>query len=62
MESAIEELKLLLAMTNEYLARPLSLQRRLNRYRVTSIAFHDLWYFFKPGDEVRTPGPSEIQV
>lgn len=58
---AVKQLNMLVTMMNEYLPRSLSLQQGAS-HKVTKVTFSDLWYFFKPGHEVRTPGESQIQV
>ncbi|KAI8954915.1 hypothetical protein F4801DRAFT_530445 [Xylaria longipes] len=59
--SALQQLKLLHSLIDEYLSRPVQLQRGINP-NVTKVTFNELWYIFKPGYEVRTPGESQIQV
>jgi hypothetical protein len=59
-QDALDHLKLLIDMM-KYLSRPLSLQRCIN-HTVTKVIFSQLWYFFKPGQVVRTPAESRIQV
>ncbi|KAI0452523.1 hypothetical protein F5B21DRAFT_506222 [Xylaria acuta] len=58
---ALQQLKLLRSLLDEYLDRPVQLQRGINPY-VTKVTFGELWYMFKPGYEVRTPGESQIQL
>lgn len=58
---ALEELRLLCDTMDHYLGRQMRLQRGLDP-TVTKVTFNDLWYIFKPGYEVRTPGESQIQV
>ncbi|KAK3305667.1 uncharacterized protein B0T15DRAFT_396394 [Chaetomium strumarium] len=60
-QEAIDQLNLLTDTINKYLSHPLSLQKSID-HRVTKIAFSQLWYFFKPGYEVRTPRDSQIQL
>jgi hypothetical protein len=60
-QDAIDQLNLLADVINTYLCHPLRLQKGID-HRVTKIAFSQLWYFFKPGYEVRTPGDSQIQL
>ncbi|KAJ8113299.1 hypothetical protein ONZ43_g5184 [Nemania bipapillata] len=47
--------------TDKYLGRAVELQQGVNP-DVTKIAFNELWYIFKPGYEIRSPGESQIQI
>ncbi|KAI0502754.1 hypothetical protein F5B22DRAFT_632148 [Xylaria bambusicola] len=59
--TAMEHLKLLCTLMDECLSRPMQLQRGISP-DITKVTFNDLWYIFKPGYEVRTPGDSHAQL
>ena len=58
---ALQQLKLLCQVMDDYLGRQIELQKSLD-HNVRKVTFNDLWYIFKPGYEVRTPGDSQIQL
>lgn len=60
-EEALNLLQMLWDMMKKYLGNELNLRFNLG-HEVEKITFSDLWYIFKPGDEVRTPGESRIQL
>lgn len=58
---ALQQLKLLCQVMDDSLGRQIKLQESLD-HNVRKVTFNDLWYIFKPGYEVRTPGDSQIQL
>lgn len=58
---ALQQLKLLCQVMDDSLGRQIELQESLD-HDVKKVTFNDLWYIFKPGYEVRTPGDAQIQV
>lgn len=58
---ALQQLKLLCQVMDDHLGRQIELQESLD-HNVRKVTFNDLWYIFKPGYEVRTPGDSQIQL
>ncbi|KAI1359010.1 hypothetical protein F5Y08DRAFT_93202 [Xylaria arbuscula] len=58
---ALEELKVLRTLVDTHLKGSTELQRGIGP-AVRKITFNELWYIFKPGYEIRTPGQSQIQV
>ncbi|KAI1751862.1 hypothetical protein F4782DRAFT_170857 [Xylaria castorea] len=59
--SALKELRLLCTLIDDCLSRPVQLQRGIGP-NITKVTFSELWYIFKPGYEVRTPGESQMQL
>ncbi|GAP85202.1 putative AAA family ATPase [Rosellinia necatrix] len=59
--SALKELKILCNWIDKSLSRSVKLQQGIMD-GITKIKFNELWYIFKPGDEVRTPGDTQIQL
>lgn len=60
-DEVLKQLGELVTMMDQFLSRPLSLQQGIGRH-VKRVSFNELWYLFKPGDEVRTPGEHQIQL
>ena len=58
---ALQQLRILCSMIDQYFQPQMKLLRGLSPEFV-KIRFIDLWYLFKPGYEVRTPGSSRIQL
>lgn len=60
-KEARDHLRLLCDVLDTYLQPKIAMRDLLNP-RLQQVSFDDLWYLFKPGDEVRTPGKNQIQL
>lgn len=55
------QLDLLCKVLDEYFSPKILIRQKLDS-SIKNVCFDDLWYIFKPGDEVRTPAESQIQL
>ncbi|KAI8630080.1 hypothetical protein F5Y19DRAFT_431078 [Xylariaceae sp. FL1651] len=58
---ALKELKVVRTLIDTRLRDSTELQRGIGP-AIRKITFNELWYIFKPGYEIRTPGQSRVQV
>lgn len=60
-KEAFQYLLELNSVLDKYFDRQIKLYQELSP-EVSKVRFDDLWYIFKPGGEVRTPGDTRIQL
>jgi hypothetical protein len=60
-KEALDYLAKLCSVLDQYFTRQIKLYKELSP-EVSKAQFNDLWYIFKPGCEVRTPGDARIQM
>lgn len=60
-DEAGDQLRLLCKLFDMYLQPKIEMRHGFNP-NFEQVSFDDLWYIFKPGDEIRTPGKNQIQL